>query len=87
VVVHDLNVDRTGRAIRPFEADAPLIVDADAVLSFAIALQCFKPVSRKYRMGGGVTLSLAQDIHGESLSNVMLAIELPNSEVHSGSGS
>lgn len=28
-------------------------------------------------LGGGVTLSLAQDIHGKSLSNVMLAIELP----------
>ena len=29
-------------------------------------------------LGGGVTLSLAQDIHGKSLSNVMLAIELPD---------
>jgi hypothetical protein len=28
-------------------------------------------------LGGGVTISLAQDIHGKSLSNVMLAIELP----------
>lgn len=30
-------------------------------------------------LAGGVTLSLAQDIHGKSLSNVMLAIELPSS--------
>lgn len=29
-------------------------------------------------VGGGVTVSLAQDIHGKSLSNVMLAIELPD---------
>ena len=29
-------------------------------------------------LGGGVTVSLAQDIHGKSLSNVMLAIELPD---------
>ncbi len=29
-------------------------------------------------LGGGVTISLAQDIHGKSLSNVMLAIELPD---------
>ena len=29
-------------------------------------------------LGGGVTISLAQDIHGKSLCNVMLAIELPN---------
>jgi hypothetical protein len=28
------------------------------------------------RVGGGVTVSLAQDIHGKSYSNVMLAIEL-----------
>ena len=28
-------------------------------------------------LGGGVTVSLNQDIHGKSLSNVMLAIELP----------
>ena len=28
-------------------------------------------------LGGGVTISLAQDIHGKSLSNVMLSIELP----------
>ena len=28
-------------------------------------------------LGGGVTISLAQDIHGKSLSNVMLTIELP----------
>lgn len=29
-------------------------------------------------LGGGVTVSLAQDVHGKSLSNVMLAIELPD---------
>jgi hypothetical protein len=29
-------------------------------------------------LGGGVTISLAQDIHGKSLSNVMLALELPD---------
>ena len=28
-------------------------------------------------LGGGVTISLNQDKHGKSLSNVMLAIELP----------
>tara|TARA_B100001123_G_C15055883_1_gene925522 strand:- start:553 stop:888 length:336 start_codon:yes stop_codon:yes gene_type:complete len=28
-------------------------------------------------LGGGVTVSLNQDIHGKSLSNVMLAINLP----------
>jgi hypothetical protein len=28
-------------------------------------------------LGGGVTISLAQDIHGKSLSNIMLSIQLP----------
>ncbi len=31
-------------------------------------------------LGGGVTLSVAQDVHGKSLSNVMLGIELPDKE-------
>jgi hypothetical protein len=31
-------------------------------------------------LGGGVTISLAQDIHGKSLSNVMPGIELPDRE-------
>ena len=31
-------------------------------------------------LGGGVTVSLAQDIHGKSYSNVMLAIGLPDPE-------
>ena len=32
-------------------------------------------------LGGGVTISLAQDVHGKSLCNVMLAIELPDRAV------
>lgn len=31
-------------------------------------------------LGGGVTVSLAQDMHGKSLSYLMLAIELPGDE-------
>jgi len=55
----------------------------------AKAMRCIPPdISRAYglchaldwthALGGGVTVSLAQDIHGKSLSNVMLAIELPD---------
>lgn len=29
-------------------------------------------------LGGGVTISLSQDVHGKSLCNVMLGIELPD---------
>jgi hypothetical protein len=29
-------------------------------------------------LAGGVTVSLAQDVHGKSLSNVMLGVDLPS---------
>jgi hypothetical protein len=32
-------------------------------------------------LGGGVTISLNQDLHGKSLSTVMLEIELPGEAV------
>jgi len=35
-------------------------------------------------LGGGVTVSLAQDIWGKSLSNVMLLIELPEEDEEAG---
>jgi hypothetical protein len=44
VIVHDLDIPR--RSVPPFEANPPLIVDADAVLSAAAAVQSFKHVGR-----------------------------------------
>jgi hypothetical protein len=43
VVVHDFNVERIG--VTPYKANAVLIVDADAVLTFAVFRQRFKMVS------------------------------------------
>ena len=43
VVVHDL--DRVGAFASPYEAQAPLVVDANTVLAPAIALQCFQMVT------------------------------------------
>jgi hypothetical protein len=40
MVVHDFNVH--GIAIHPNKADSPPIVDPDAMLSAAAALQCFE---------------------------------------------
>jgi len=40
MVVHDFNVQ--GVAIHPDEADSPLIVDPDAVLSYSVSLQRFE---------------------------------------------
>ena len=34
----------------------------------------------EHALGGGVTRSLAQDVHGKSLSSLMLTIELPGLE-------
>ena len=53
VVVDDLDVEGIGGA--PDEADAPLIVDADAVLASAIALEGLEPVAgRNAQVGEGV---------------------------------
>ena len=38
------NFDGIGAVFRPHETDAPLVVDANAVLSFAIIFQCFEPI-------------------------------------------
>src|SRR5699024_1708955 len=45
VVVNDLHLLRSG--VGPREADPPLVVDPDAVLSGAIALEGLEPVSRR----------------------------------------
>src|SRR5437867_4428451 len=45
VVVHDLNVLWSRR--RPPEADAPLLVDANAVGVGAVALELLQPVARR----------------------------------------
>ena len=47
MVIHDLDIDRSGRAVRPREANAPLVIDADAVLPLPVALECLQPVARQ----------------------------------------
>jgi hypothetical protein len=46
VIVGNLNLK--GIAVAPGETDPPLIVDADAVLSFAAPFQLFQPVSERH---------------------------------------
>ena len=43
MVIHDFNIE--GISVLPAKADPPLVVNADAVLSFAVALECFEPVT------------------------------------------
>ena len=43
------NLDVVGISITPHEADAPLIVDANAVLSLSVALERFQMITRRGR--------------------------------------
>src|SRR4051794_17041451 len=43
------NLDALGAALRPGEADPPLVVDPDAVLADTVSPQGFQPVARRRR--------------------------------------
>lgn len=45
MVIDDLDIEHV--AILPSEADAPLLVDADAVLASAVALECLELIRRR----------------------------------------
>jgi hypothetical protein len=56
MVIGDLHV--IGIRSSPFEADSPLVIDADAVLPLPVPAQCFEPVGgrdvQKGQIGGRV---------------------------------
>ena len=58
MIIHDLDGIRPRR--RPAEADAPLVVDADAVLPFPIPFQCFQTIATRdaqvFETSGGIHL-------------------------------
>ena len=45
MVIHDLNLAWPRLAVRPFEADTPLPVDADGMLPSAVATERFQPIA------------------------------------------
>jgi hypothetical protein len=45
MVVDDFDVVRACRVWRPFKTYPPFVIDADAVLAFAVALQILETVS------------------------------------------
>ena len=47
VIIDDFNIGRAGRAVGPFEADPPLVVDTNAVLPFTVTAQGFETVARQ----------------------------------------
>jgi hypothetical protein len=59
MVIHYFNVYGAGRTVRPLKADPPLIVDADAEQSLAVAFEGFQPVARYVQIphrNGGIKL-------------------------------
>ncbi len=59
MIIHDFHV--VGIAFAPNKTDAPLVIDADAVLPFSIAFQCFQVIawrrSQIAKFSGDVQLS------------------------------
>ena len=47
MIIRDLNVNRSNCSSRPFEADPPLIVDANTILAFPVSLKGFEMVARQ----------------------------------------
>src|SRR5690606_20515362 len=50
VIVHHFDIHRAVRAIRPFEANPPLIVQSNTALALPIALPRFKPIARQIKI-------------------------------------
>jgi hypothetical protein len=80
VVVNDFNLVRI--SISPYEADAPLIIDSNAVLALAIAAQAFEPVSSR----SGQIAELPREMYlvklppGDSLNGPELPYRFPMKE-------
>jgi hypothetical protein len=45
MVINDLHVGWAGRISEPHKANPPLLIDADAVLTLAVAFQRFLPIA------------------------------------------
>jgi hypothetical protein len=77
------NFDIVGIAIAPDKADAPLVVDADTVLPFAIASQRFQVIARRRpqiaKFGGDIQLpqlSLGQPFASPKAFDSLPAVKL-----------
>jgi hypothetical protein len=95
MVVDDFHV--VGVAIPPHEADAILIIDSDAVLALALAVQSLQPVSGRHtqiiqRHGGMQQEELLQCLHFQIGGNPsasprfpkLLRIRIPEACYHQG---
>ncbi len=91
--IHDLDV--LGSAVGPYEANAPLVADADAVLFRPIALRWFQAVARRcsqIAQGLGVvqlpqpalgnTLSVRSDPSGKAITEQRLGVRVSERTDH-----
>ena len=68
MVIDSFNVLGLRGFVRPLKAHAPLNVDANAVLAFAVALQGFEPVARPAKVSErGCGIELGQSVLGRPL--------------------
>jgi hypothetical protein len=78
VIIDDLDVGRPRRGGWPLEADAPLIVDPNAVLSFSVSLQPLETVPGKVQIGNlGRRVQLIQ-LHLRLSSNAVERLYPPS---------
>lgn len=74
MVVHDFDVTRV--TVFPQEADTPLIVDPDAVLTLSIAVQRFQTIARRNRQVA--KLGCGVDLGQLPLSDARKALKTPH---------
>jgi hypothetical protein len=67
VIIDDFHIRRTFCATRPLEADSPLLIDPDAELAGAIALQRLEPIAPQE----------PQIVHGRCVENFKPSVNLP----------
>jgi hypothetical protein len=71
MVVRNLNVDWARRTCRPLEANPPLVIDADAVLTGTVAFESFQSISADcgeiFEAGRGIeTIEPSLGLSGET---------------------
>lgn len=83
MVVHDFDVAWPRLAVRPLEADAPLLVDPDRELPGAVASQNLKPVAWQgaQRVERGRGVQDGEAARGLALESLERPDELPLAEL------
>ena len=78
MVIHDFNLAWPRLTIWPLEADAPLLVDADEILTLAVASERFQPIASQatQRPEGNCCVQYRQPLDGLLLETLEITDEL-----------